>query len=159
MNMKLKAFFENIVSFFRNINTADLSDKFDRGLEKARISVLRLIHYCRKFANATLRFFFAEETISDIKKARAFLIKISKIVARIAAIPCFFIGLFMILEGIYTSLTSVILGFFIMAIPKAILESGKVKKVVYAKFVKTEEFDSSKTPAFASIDDTENSEK
>ena len=159
MNMKLKAFFENIVSFFRNIKASDISAKVDRSVEKARISALRFIHHSRKFAVATLRFFFAEETIGDIKKVGAFLKKISKFVARIAAIPCFIIGLSMVLNGLGSSLITVILGLFIMALPKAVLESGKKKKYVYVKSINTEEFTSSEVPAFATIRDIDDSEK
>jgi len=157
--MNMKTFFENIVSFFKNIEVSDIIAKTRRYANKAKLSVTRFIFTSRKYAYAVARFFFAEETISDIKKVGAFVKKISKTVARIAAIPCFIIGLSMVFSGLTSSLATVILGIFIMALPKAILESGKKKEYVFVKTDNIKEYDSSSTPAFASVTDIDDSEK
>ena len=136
--MKLNVFFENVLSFFKELDFAQYVANVKRKVARTRRSVNRVLNIMHKYVSIVLNFFFAEETIEDIKKVGKFFKKIIRIVARIAAIPCFFIGLVMILTG--SSLGLMILGFFIMMLPKHILKSGQ-KKVTFVTKIKEAEYE------------------
>ena len=152
MNM-FKKLFARFVSAVKNTAICKSIAKYaEYDDNEMRESVVRFIAKVRKVVMAIFRFFFAEETISDIKKVCNFGNKIIKICARIAAIPCFFIGLSMILSGLTSSLWTVILGLVVMALPKAILEGNKRTRVIRKEI--EEKYDNTK-PAFASIGDSD----
>ena len=128
------------MSFFKELNVKKYIARARYNVKKTQKSVTRVLDVTRKYVAIVLNFFFAQETIEDIKKVGKFFKKIIRIVARIAAIPCFFIGLGMILTGLKSSLGLMILGFFIMMLPKHILKSGQ-KKVTFVTKIKEAEYE------------------